>query len=89
MISDADADAARPIHAAVTAARVDDIAAAKAMPIEAGASYVFDLGHDDYAWWAALDAAGCCIENASTARAIPSQRHPGRQTKWCSKGTDS
>ncbi len=87
MISDA--DAARPIHAAVTAARVDDITAAKAMPIEAGASYVFDLGHDDYAWWAALDAAGCRIENASTARAIPSQRHPGRQTKWCSNGTDS
>ena len=31
------------------------------MPIEAGATYVFDLGYFDYAWWAALDAAGCRI----------------------------
>ena len=54
-------DAARPIHAAVTAARVNDITAAQAMPIEAGASYVFDLGYYDYAWWAALDAARCRI----------------------------
>lgn len=56
-----DADAARPIYAAVTAARVNDITAAQAMPVEAGATYVFDLGYFDYAWWAALDAAGCRI----------------------------
>jgi IS4 transposase len=56
-----DADAERPIYAAVTAARVNDITAAQAMPIEAGATYVFDLGYFDYAWWAALDAAGCRI----------------------------
>ena len=31
------------------------------MPIEAGATYVFDLGYYDYAWWAELDAAGCRI----------------------------
>jgi hypothetical protein len=31
------------------------------MPIEPGATYVFDLGYYDYAWWAALDAAGCRI----------------------------
>ncbi len=56
-----DVDAAHPIYAAVTAARVNDITAAKAMPVEAGATYVFDLGYYDYAWWAALDAAGCRI----------------------------
>lgn len=56
-----DADAERPIYAAVTAARVNDITAAQAMPIEAGATYVFDLGYYDYAWWARLDAAGCRI----------------------------
>lgn len=56
-----DADAARPIYAAVTAARVNDITAAQAMPVEAGATYVFDLGYYDYAWWAKLDAAGCRI----------------------------
>ncbi len=31
------------------------------MPIEAGATYVFDLGYYDYAWWARMDAAGCRI----------------------------
>ena len=56
-----DADAACPIYMAVTAANVNDITAAQAMPIEAGASYVFDLGYYDYNWWAKLDAAGCRI----------------------------
>ena len=46
---------------AVTAAKVNDITAAKAMPIEAGATYVFDLGYCDYGWWARLDGAGCRI----------------------------
>ena len=31
------------------------------MPIEPGATYVFDLGYYDYAWWAKLDAEGCRI----------------------------
>ena len=56
-----DADAACPVYMAVTAANVNDITAAQAMPIEAGASYVFDLGYYDYGWWAKLDAAGCRI----------------------------
>ncbi len=54
-------DADCPIYAAVTAANVNDITAAKAMPITAGATYVFDLGYYDYGWWAKLDAAGCLI----------------------------
>ena len=29
--------------------------------LEAGATYVFDLGYYDYAWWAKLDAACCRI----------------------------
>jgi IS4 transposase len=56
-----DADADRPIYAAVTAAKVNDITMAKQMPIEPGATYVFDLGYYDYAWWAALDAVDCRI----------------------------
>lgn len=56
-----DADADRPIYAGVSAANVNDITAAQQMPIEPGATYVFDLGYYDYAWWAALDAAGCRI----------------------------
>src|SRR5438309_2979219 len=56
-----DPDADQPLYLVVTAANVNDITAAKAMPIEAGATYVFDLGYYDYGWWAALDQAGCRI----------------------------
>jgi DDE family transposase/uncharacterized protein DUF4372 len=59
VIYDADADC--PIYAAVSATNLNDITAAQQMPIEPGATYVFDLGYYDYAWWAALDAAGCRI----------------------------
>ena len=52
MIYDDAADC--PIYAAFSAANVNDITAAKAMPIVAGATYVFDLGYYDYGWWAAL-----------------------------------
>jgi len=56
-----DPDANSPVYASVTPENVNDITAAKAMPIEAGASYVFDLGYYDFGWWATLDAAGCRI----------------------------
>jgi hypothetical protein len=56
-----DPAADRPIYAAITPARVNDITAAQAMPIEPGATYVFDLGYYDYAWWAKLDRAQCRI----------------------------
>lgn len=56
-----DPDADQPVYAAVSAANVNDITAAKAMPIEAGATYVFDLGYYDYAWWAKLEDTGCRI----------------------------
>jgi hypothetical protein len=52
-------DSACPSFADVTAANVNDITAAKAMPIKAGATYVFDLGYYDYGWWAQLHSAGC------------------------------
>jgi hypothetical protein len=54
-----DPDLGRPIYHAVTAANRNDITAAKEMPIEAGATYVFDLGYYDFAFWAKLDAFGC------------------------------
>jgi hypothetical protein len=56
-----DPDLACPVYHAITAANINDITAAKEMPIEAGATYVFDLGYYDYGWWAKLDAAGCRI----------------------------
>ena len=56
-----DPDADQPVYSALSAANVNDITAAQAMPIAAGATYVFDLGYYDYGWWAKLDAAGCRI----------------------------
>ena len=56
-----DAGAERPIYAAVTASNVNDITVAHDMPVEPGATYVFDLGYYDYAWWARLDEAQCRI----------------------------
>jgi hypothetical protein len=54
-----DPNADCPVYFAVTASNVNDITAAKAMPIEAGATYVYDLGYYDYGWWARLDNASC------------------------------
>lgn len=56
-----DPDAEVPLYLEVTPAKVNDITPAKAMPIEPGATYVFDLGYYDYGWWAGLHAAGCRI----------------------------
>jgi hypothetical protein len=56
-----DPDADQPLYLMVTCSNVNDITAAKQMPIEAGATYVFDLGYYDYGWWARLDAQGCRI----------------------------
>ena len=54
-----DPHGAVPLRCAVTPDRVNDITPAKAMPIEPGATYVFDLAYYSYQWWAELDAAGC------------------------------
>ena len=56
-----DPTADRPTYLAVTPQRTNDITAAQATPIQPGATYVFDLGYYDYAWWAALHDAGCRI----------------------------
>jgi IS4 transposase len=56
-----DPDADYPIYAAVSTANVNDITMAQTMPIRRGATYVFDLGYYDYAWWADLHEAGCRI----------------------------
>jgi len=54
-----DPNADRPVYFAVTPANVNDITSATALPIEPGATYVYDLGYYDYGWWAVLDDAGC------------------------------
>jgi hypothetical protein len=55
-----DPAAQRPVYFAVSEANVNDITAARdLLPIEPGATYVFDLGYYDFAWWAGLVKAGC------------------------------
>jgi len=49
----------RPTCFAVTPERVNDVTAAKLMPIEAGATYVFDKGYYDFGFWARLHQQGC------------------------------
>jgi hypothetical protein len=56
-----DPNADMPVSAVVTPDSVNDITPAKAMKVEAGATYVFDLAYYDYGWWAHLDAQGCRI----------------------------
>jgi len=77
-----DPDLGRPIYHMVTETKVNDIVAAKQMPIEAGATYVFDLGYYDYAWWAQLDDADCRIvtrfrKNTPLNAAKPMPVEPG------------
>ncbi len=54
-----DPDAVTPVYFAVTPQRNSDINAAKMMPVETGATYVFDLGYYDFAWWAKLASKEC------------------------------
>jgi IS4 transposase len=42
----------------VTSAKVDDVVAGRAVPLEPGATYVFDRGYTDYRWWSEILAAG-------------------------------
>lgn len=57
-----DPRAAVPTFFELTSANTNDITVAKtAMPVAAGATYVFDLGYYDYGFWADLDARGCRI----------------------------
>jgi len=58
---DFDAGNGVPANFAITPARVSDVAMARSMPIEPGATYVFDLGYYDFSWWRKVHDAGCRI----------------------------
>ena len=58
---DFDADCEMPANFAITPARVNDVSMAHTLPVEPGATYVFDLGYYDFSWWARLHGAGCRI----------------------------
>jgi putative transposase len=44
----------RPVWFEVTSAKVDDVVAGRAVPLEAGGTYVFDKGYTDYRWWSEI-----------------------------------
>jgi len=44
-----------PLAMSLTGQRTNDITPAKTIDIEPGATYVFDLGYYDFAWWAEID----------------------------------
>ena len=54
-----DPDAERPTCFVVTSERVTDVTVAKSLPIEPGATYVFDRGYYDFGFWARLAQQGC------------------------------
>jgi IS4 transposase len=47
-----------PLAQAISAANLNDIEYARTLPIEAGATYVFDKGYCDYGWWAHIHRSG-------------------------------
>ena len=57
VIYDPQADA--PVYFDISPGNVNDITMAHAMPVEPGATYVFDRGYYHFGWWAKLDTAGC------------------------------
>lgn len=46
-----DPGAELPVHFAITSPKVSDIAVGRTTAIVPGATYVFDKGYTDYAWW--------------------------------------
>jgi putative transposase len=47
-----------PAWSSFSAANVNDVDLARAVPLEPGALYVFDKGYCDYNWWHSIDTAG-------------------------------
>lgn len=79
---DFDAERSIPANIAITPARLNDVSLAATMPIEPGATYVFDLGYYDFSWWARLDEAGCRIVTR-----LKSNTHPrGLETRSVAPG---
>jgi putative transposase len=56
-----EADQALPCQVKVTAPNVNDVEEGRRLPIQAGATYVFDKGYYDFNWWHRIDQAGACF----------------------------
>jgi len=53
-----DPNADHPRRIEITPARVNDVVVGRGVPIESGATYVFDKAYCDYAWWTRIHEAG-------------------------------
>ena len=53
-----EANVEAPSWHCISAANVNDVEVAPDVPIEPGATYVFDKGYASYNWWSSIDAAG-------------------------------
>ena len=47
-----------PVYLNVTSPNVNDVVDARRLPLEPGATYVFDKGYCDYGWWQQIDEIG-------------------------------
>jgi putative transposase len=56
-----DPAADHPRRLAITPSTVNDVTAGQQVPIEAGATYVFDNAYCSYAWWTRPHDAGTCF----------------------------
>ena len=54
-----DPKASVPTYFSITPVKVNDVVEGQKLPLEPGATYVFDLGYYDFGWWGRLDDAGC------------------------------
>jgi len=67
-----------PVYFAITKGKTTDMKAARNMPIEAGATYVFDMGYYGFDWWAKLHDKGCRfvtrLKKSTNGRVIETRR---------------
>jgi putative transposase len=72
-----------PRRIEITPSRVNDVLVGRAMPVESGATYVFDKAYCDYAWWTRIHQAGSYFvtRRKSNATYKVVRRRPLRKTK--------
>ncbi len=78
-----DPDADRPHGIEITPATVNDVEIGKKLSIEAGATYVFDKGYCDFAWWQKINDAGAFFVTRPkvNSRLRSKRRRPLRKRK--------
>jgi IS4 transposase len=66
----------QPRRIAITPATVNDVEVGQEVPIEAGATYIYDKAYCHYGWWTQLHEAGACF----VTRQKKNARY--RATRW-------